>query len=153
METDSLLQQSFDHLKEQLFFCFEGWVFLALLGLGNLFAVEGCNGSVPTFAHFWGSIFGPWKEKMTKSVPKIGPKTGPQNLTKSLNIFRTCCLLLANLGPTKIRKTHPSKQKNHCSLKWSKDCWSKQSVSIQLKNCSAMRKSYEHTKFLPQNAI
>ena len=25
-------------------------------------------------------------------------------------------------------------------------------MSIQLKNCSAMRKSNEHTKFLPQNA-
>ena len=32
------------------------------------------------------------------------------------------------------------------------DCWSKFAVPIQLKNCSATRKSNEHTKFLPKNA-
>ena len=32
------------------------------------------------------------------------------------------------------------------------DCWSKLAVSIQLKNCSATRKSNEHTKFLLKNA-
>ena len=32
------------------------------------------------------------------------------------------------------------------------DCWSKFAVPIQLKNCSATRKSNEHTKFLLKNA-
>ena len=32
------------------------------------------------------------------------------------------------------------------------DCWSKLAVPIQLKNCSATRKSNEHTKFLLKNA-
>ena len=45
-----------------------------------------------------------------------------------------------------------AKQRIYWFFEMVEDCWSKLSVSIQLKNCSAMRKPNEHTKFLFKNA-
>ena len=62
MDTDCLLQQSFDHLKEQLFFCFEGWVFLILVGprLATFLLLKEATRSknIQTFGQVLGASFG-----------------------------------------------------------------------------------------------
>ena len=85
-----------------------------------------------------------------KLVPKLAPKTWPK-----VSIFFKCVASfkskkVANPVPTKILT--PSKQKIYWFFEMVEDCWSKFAVPIQLKNCSATRKSNEHTKFLLKNA-
>ena len=62
MDTDCLLQQSFNHLKEQLFFCFEGWVFLILVGprLTTFLLLKEATHSknIQTFGQVLGTNFG-----------------------------------------------------------------------------------------------
>ena len=85
-----------------------------------------------------------------KWVPKLAPKTWPK-----VWIFFKCVASfkskkVANPVPTKIFT--PSKQKIYWFFEMVEDCWSKFAVPIQLKNCSATRKSNEHTEFLLKNA-
>ena len=62
MDTDCLLQQSFDPLKEQLFFYFEGWIFLILVGprLTTFLLLKEATHSknIQTFGQVLGANFG-----------------------------------------------------------------------------------------------
>ena len=88
--------------------------------------------------------------------PKLAPKLAPKTWSK-VPIFFKCVdsfksNKVANPGPTKLKKNQPSKQKIYWFFEMVEDCWSKLAVPIQLKNCSATRKSNEHSKFLLKNA-
>ena len=88
MDTDCLLQQSFDHLKEQLFFCFEGWVFLILVGprLATFLLLKEATRSknIQTFGQVLGPVLGPILGTLFVIFSFQGPKIEPQKWAPKL---------------------------------------------------------------------
>ena len=167
MDTDCLLQQSFDHFKEQLFFCFEGWVFLILVGprLTTFLLLKEATHSknIQTFGQVLGANFGTnfgdtflscFLSRSQNWAPKMGFKIGPQNLkVGALPLHPARAEWLPTQDPIKLEKPTPQSR-----IYWLFEMVGsllEQIVSLHpIENCSAMGKSEsnEHTKFLLQNA-